>query len=92
MIQMNDVKDWAIRSLVRAAKTAAQTLVALIGTDYVSIVSLDWPQMLGITATATVLSLLTSVAGVPESNEGKSLFKQISDNELLAGVEDDGKE
>jgi hypothetical protein len=82
-MEKNDIKEWLIAAGVRAVKTAAQTLIALIGTDMVSIVSLDWPQMLGVVATATVLSLLTSVAGVPEANGGKSLAKQVSDNRLI---------
>ncbi len=57
---------WTKAALIRALKTAAQTLAALIGTGAVSIISLDWPQMLGVTATAAVLSLLTSLAGLPE--------------------------
>ena len=47
----------------------AQSLVALIGTNAVSIVCLDWAQMLGVAATAGVLSLLTSLAGLPEVTE-----------------------
>ena len=82
-MEKNDIKGWLVAACVRAVKTAAQTLIALIGTDIVSIVSLDWPQMLGVVATATVLSLLTSVAGVPEANDGKSLAKQVSDNKLI---------
>ena len=82
-MEKNDIKGWLAAACVRAVKTAAQTLIALIGTDMVSIVSLDWPQMLGVVATATVLSLLTSVAGVPEANDGKSLAKQVSDNRLI---------
>lgn len=39
----------------RAIKTATQTAVALIGTDAVGILSLDWSQIGGVTATATVV-------------------------------------
>lgn len=67
-----DYKAWAMAALVRAVKTGAQTLATLIGTGQVGITSLDWPQMLAVTATAMVLSLLTSVAGVPEVEDGKS--------------------
>lgn len=45
----------------RAIKTAAQTAVALIGTDAVGILSLDWAQIGGVSATATVVSILTSI-------------------------------
>lgn len=57
---------WMAAAGVRAVKTMAQSLVALIGTNAVSIVCLDWAQMLGVAATAGVLSLLTSLAGLPE--------------------------
>lgn len=70
-------KKWAIAACVRAVKTAAQTAVALIGTGAVAITALDWGQILAVTATASVLSVLTSVAGVPEVREGASpLSKQ----------------
>lgn len=49
-------------SAERAIKTAAQTAVALIGTDQVGILNLDWGEIGAVVATATVLSVLTSVA------------------------------
>ena len=58
--------EWAKAAGVRSLKTVAQTLVALIGTGAVGIVDLDWPKMLSVAATAGVLSILTSVAGLPE--------------------------
>ena len=69
------MKAWTKAAIVRAIKTAAQTLAALIGTGQVGILSLDWSQMLSVTATAAVLSLLTSVAGIPEVAEGASINK-----------------
>lgn len=57
---------WVKAAAVRAVKTGAQTLASLIGTGAVGILELDWPQMLSVTATAMVLSVLTSVAGLPE--------------------------
>lgn len=57
---------WIKAAGVRAIKTGAQTLASLIGTGAVGILALDWPQMLSVTATAMVLSLLTSIAGLPE--------------------------
>lgn len=70
-----NIVTWVVSALIRALKTAAQTLVALIGTDAVNIVSLDWAQMAGIVATAAVVSLATSVAGIPEAADGKSVAK-----------------
>ena len=57
---------WMRAAAIRAVKTGAQTLASLIGTGAVGILALDWPQMLSVTATAMVLSVLTSIAGLPE--------------------------
>ncbi|MDO4243814.1 MAG: holin [Actinomyces sp.] len=54
-------KTWAAGAAERALKTAAQTLAALVVPGAV-IWELDWAQALGVTATAAVLSVLTSVA------------------------------
>jgi hypothetical protein len=54
-------KEFWFGALERAVKTLAQTLAALIGVEAVDIVSLDWPQMLGTSATAALLSVLTSI-------------------------------
>lgn len=66
---------WIKAALIRAAKTAAQAAVTLIGADMVSIVSLDWMQILGVCSTMAVVSLLTSVAGIPEVDDGASVLK-----------------
>ena len=63
---------WLKAAGIRMVKTGAQTLITLIGTDMVSIVQLDWAQMLAVTATTMVLSALTSIAGLPEVDDGKS--------------------
>lgn len=60
-------KAWLKAAGIRAAKTAAQIGVVLIGSDIVSITSLDWPYIVGCMAAGAVLSLLTSVAGIPEA-------------------------
>lgn len=60
---------WLKAAGIRALKTGAQTLASLIGTGAVGILALDWPQMLSVTATAMVLSVLTSVAGLPEVDD-----------------------
>lgn len=64
-------REWWAAAGVRALRTGAQALASLIGTGAVGILDLDWPQMLGVTATAMVLSLLTSLAGLPEVGEGQ---------------------
>lgn len=61
-------KRWLKCAGVRAVKTAAQTAVALIPAA-VSINAVDWTMVIGTAALAGVVSLLTSVAGLPECKE-----------------------
>ncbi len=61
-----NIKEWAQAAAVRAIKTAAQTAVALIGTGAVGFTDLDWVHIASVAGVAAVLSLLTSVAGLPE--------------------------
>lgn len=69
------VTEWLAAALVRAVKTFCQTAVALIPVG-VSITEVTWPMVLGTAALAAVYSLLTSVAGIPEANEGASPLGQ----------------
>lgn len=67
-----DWPSWLKAAGIRMVKTGAQTLITLIGSDMVSIIQLDWAQMMAVTATTMVLSALTSIAGLPEVDDGKS--------------------
>ena len=58
-------KRWVKAAGVRAVKTVAQTAVATIGTAAV-LGAVDWRMTLSASVLAGVLSLLTSVAGLPE--------------------------
>lgn len=58
-------KQWFKAAGVRALKTVCQTAVALIGTTLV-ISDVDWVTVASASALAGVLSILTSVAGLPE--------------------------
>ena len=66
---------WFRAAGIRAIKTGAQALASLISTSTVGILSLDWPQMLSVTSTAMLLSVLASVAGIPEVADGASVAK-----------------
>jgi len=57
---------WIKAALIRAVKTMAQTAVSLIGTGAVGFTDLDWVQIASVAGVAGLLSLLTSVAGLPE--------------------------
>lgn len=58
-------KDWAKAAGIRAVKTVAQTAVATIGTAAV-MGEVNWAMVASASALAGVVSLLTSVAGLPE--------------------------
>ncbi len=57
--------NWAKAAGVRAVKTVAQTFVATIGTAAV-LQDVNWVMVLSASALAGVISLATSVAGLPE--------------------------
>ena len=59
---------WLRAALVRALKTVAQTAVATIGTGAV-FAEVDWRMVVSAALLAGALSLLTSVAGLPEAQE-----------------------
>jgi len=58
-------KAWLKAAGIRAVKTVAQTAVATIGTA-AALGAVDWVMVASAAALAGVLSLLTSVAGLPE--------------------------
>ena len=58
-------KKWLKAAAIRAAKTMAQTAIATIGTTAL-ITEVNWLVVLSASALAGVLSLLTSLAGLPE--------------------------
>ena len=59
------MKKWFKAAGIRAIKTVAQTAVASIGTAVV-LGEVNWIMVISASALAGVLSLLTSVAGLPE--------------------------
>lgn len=59
-------KTWIKAAGIRAIKTVAQTATALIGTNAVGITEVDWVAVLSASALAGIVSILTSIAGLPE--------------------------
>ena len=60
---MKNFEKWIKAAGIRAVKTVAQAAVAGIGT------AVDWKYVLSASALAGVVSMLTSVAGLPELKE-----------------------
>ena len=59
-------KTWLKAAAIRAVKTFAQTAAAMLGAGAVNVITVDWLGILGVSATAAVASILTSLSGLPE--------------------------
>lgn len=60
-----DTRKWAKAAIIRSIKTMAQTSVAVIGSAAV-VSAVDWKVVVSSAIVAGVVSILTSVAGIPE--------------------------
>ena len=58
-------KEWAIAALIRAVRTFAQTFVSMIAVG-AAFSEVDWLRALSVSGVALVLSILTSLTGLPE--------------------------
>ena len=66
---MKNTKTWLKAAAVRAVKTVAQTAIATIGTSAV-MGEVNWLMVGSAALLAGILSMLTSVAGLPEVKSG----------------------
>lgn len=66
-----DFKKWIKAAGIRAVKTVAQTAVAMLSGEMIGIVDVNWLNVLSVAAMAGLVSLLTSVAGLPELKEAE---------------------
>lgn len=63
---IKNFKEWIKSAGIRALKTFAQTFMATIGTGAVVLGDVNWAMVLSSAALAAILSLGTSLAGLPE--------------------------
>jgi len=75
-----EIREWLIAAGVRAIKTMAQTLIAVLSTALV-LQDVDWMMALSAAALSGILSILTSIAGIPEVAGGQPLHEIVADDE-----------
>jgi hypothetical protein len=75
---------WWRATLERAVRTAAQTLVAVLGADAVSILTIDWPGALATAGGAALLAVLTAVAASGAGAPGPGVTEQAVTTDPLA--------
>lgn len=58
--------NWLKAAGIRAIKTVAQTAVGMLSGEMLGIMEADWVAVASVAAMAGIVSLLTSIAGLPE--------------------------
>lgn len=76
-----DWKVWFKAAGIRAIKTVAQTAIAMISTSLL-ISDVNWVMVLSASALSGLLSLLTSVAGLPEVDSTKNGEAEIDGEDM----------
>lgn len=64
----NKTKKWLKAAGVRAVKTMAQTAVSMLTVGQ-AVIDVNWINVISVSAVAGVISVLTSIAGLPEVEE-----------------------
>ena len=65
-----NTKKWLKAAGVRAVKTMAQTALSMLTVGQ-AVMDVNWMNVLSVTVTAGVISILTSIGGIPEVKENK---------------------
>lgn len=63
--------NWLKAAGIRAIKTIAQTAVGMLSGEMLGIMDADWLAVASVSAMAGVVSMLTSIAGLPELKSGE---------------------
>lgn len=69
-----DWKKWAIAALIRAVKTFAQTFAGCIAVG-AAVEEVQWLRALSISGVAFVLSVFTSLGGLPEASDPQPVMQ-----------------
>lgn len=81
------MNEWLKCALIRAVKTMAQTAVATIGTAAV-MEAVDWKMVASASVLAGILSMWTSVAGLPEVDKAEYVQVHYDDEVCADDVEE----
>lgn len=73
---IKNFKSWFVAAAIRAVKTFAQTFISLIPMGAVILGDVNWGLALSSAALAAVLSIATSVAGLPEVKDDSLTSKE----------------
>ena len=73
----NNFLKWLKAAGIRAVKTVAQTAIAMLGTSML-LSEVDWIALLSASALSGVLSLLTSIAGLPEVKKTNAVGEEVN--------------
>jgi len=60
-------KTWLKAASIRAVKTFAQVALIMLGGDWFNVLTVDWVTILGFALSGAVVSMLTSLVGLPEA-------------------------
>lgn len=61
----NNTSKWVKSALIRAVKTFAQTAISMLTVGQ-AFIDINWVNVLSVSGVAAIISLLTSIAGLPE--------------------------
>ena len=69
MTEFRAYRTWLTSAAIRAVRTIAQTAVALLTTGAAGMLDVDWLSVASASALAGVVSILTSLTGLPEADD-----------------------
>lgn len=91
---IKNFKSWIKSAGIRALRTFAQTFLATIGSGAVMLGDVNWAMVLSSAALAAILSLATSMAGLPEVKNSEVKVETINaeeDNKADVVIDDQNK-